>query len=120
MATDDPRGLEACEDKSIDELFEGHAILQAEGHGDGEAVEQAPERGTLAVHVDENLSQRTVVVFAGPEIDLVGSHHCLLGVTDASIRQPRSRASVSGGFVGDLLDRLLGLRLGVSLIESRE
>ena len=46
-------------------LFERHAVLQAERDRDGEIVHQRAERRALLVHVDKNLGDAAVIVFAG-------------------------------------------------------
>jgi hypothetical protein len=40
--------------------------LQAERDRDGEIVHHGAEGGAFLVHVDENLAEAAVVVFAGP------------------------------------------------------
>ena len=67
--------------------MQGHAVLQAQRNGNGEAVHQGPEGRPLFMHIDKYFTQTTVLVFAGPQINLVASDHCLLGITLAPLRQ---------------------------------
>lgn len=77
-------GLEAGEDEGFRELFEGDAVLEAEGDRDGEAVHQRPEGGAFAVHVDEDLTERAVLELTRSEVDLVAADASLLGVAFSS------------------------------------
>ncbi len=58
--------LKSSEHERIDKLFQWDAMLQAQGNGDGEAVHQTSEGGAFLVHIEENFSQRAVLVFACP------------------------------------------------------
>src|SRR6266850_1823516 len=43
------------------------------------------ERSALLVHVDEDLAEPAVVIFAGAQIDLVAAHDSLLGIALAAV-----------------------------------
>jgi len=58
------------------------------------------------VHVDEDLAEPSVVVFAGAQVDLVARHHRLLGVALAAVRHALALAD-HGDALDDLLDHLL-------------
>jgi hypothetical protein len=60
--------------------------LQAHRHRDGEVVHHRPEARAFLVHVDEDLAQRAVLVFAGAQVDLVPADDGLLGVALAALR----------------------------------
>ena len=79
--------LEAGEGEGLDIFLERHAVLQAERDGDGEVVHQRAEGGAFLVHVDEDLAEPAVVVFAGAQIDLVAADDGLLGVALAAVGQ---------------------------------
>ena len=85
IALHEARRLEAREGESIDIFFQRHAILQAERDRDGEIVHQRAESGAFLVHVDENLADAAVFIFAGAEIDLVPADNRLLGVALAAV-----------------------------------
>ena len=74
-------GLESREGEAVHELLERNAVLEAQRNGDGEAVHQRAEGGALLVHVDEDLAQRAVLVFAGAQVDLLPADARLLGET---------------------------------------
>ena len=65
------------------------------------------ERRAFLVHVDEDLAEAAVVVFAGAQIDLVAADHGLLGVALAAVRQLLALAQ-HGDALDDLLDDALG------------
>ena len=90
VALDHARRLEAGEDEGVDVFLERHAVLQAERDRDGEIVHQRAEGGAFLVHVDEDLAEPPVVVFAGAQIDLVAADDRLLDVALAAVGQ-RSR-----------------------------
>ena len=82
-----PSRLEADEGEGLDIFLERHAILQPERDRDGEIVHQAPEGGALLVHVDEDLAEPPVLIFAGAQIDLVPADDGLLGIALAAVGQ---------------------------------
>ena len=110
--------LEAGEGEGLDIFLERHAILQAERDGDGEIVHQRAEGGALLVHVDEDLADPPVLVFAGAQIDLVPADHRLLGVALAAVGQLLALAGaldpLDDAFDDPLRDRR-GARGGVQL-----
>src|SRR6056297_81699 len=114
IALHKPRGLELGEGEGIDEFLERHAVLQAHRHGDGEIVHHRAEARALLVHVDEDLAQLAVAVFAGAQIDLVAADDGLLRVALAALGQ-----LVAGGadhlLDHHLLDDLLGQHRGLFL-----
>jgi hypothetical protein len=57
------------------------------------------------VHVDEDLAEAAVVVFAGAQVDLVAADDGLLGVALAAVRQ---LLAVARDLLDDPLDDLLG------------
>ena len=61
--------------------------MQADRNGDGEIVHQAAEGGAFLVHVDEDLAQPAVFIFAGVQIDLVAADDGLLGIALAAMGQ---------------------------------
>ena len=78
---DDAGRLEPCEGEGFNEFLERHAVLQADRDCDGEVVHQAAEGRALFMHVDEDLTEAAVFVFAGAEIDLVPADDGFLGIT---------------------------------------
>ena len=90
-----PGRLEAREGEGVDIFLERHAILQAERDRDREVVDEGAQRRAFLVHVDEDLAEPAVVVFAGAQIDLVAADHGLLGVALAAVGSfSRSRSTV--------------------------
>src|SRR3546814_6975451 len=77
------------------------SVLQADRDGDGEVVHQAAEGGAFLVHVDEDLADRAVLVFAGAQVDLVAADDGLLGVALAALRQALAALAA----LEDALDR---------------
>ena len=67
------------------------------------------EGGAFLVHVDEDLAEPAVVVFAGAQIDLVAADDGLLRVALAAVGQLLALAQ-HGDALDDLLDDLLGER----------
>ena len=65
------------------------------------------ERRAFLVHVDEDLAEAAVIVFAGAQIDLVTADHRLLGVTLAAIGHLLAVAHDDDA-LDQLLDDLLG------------
>jgi hypothetical protein len=63
-----PAGSKRVKVKASTNFLERHAVLQAERDGDGEVVHQAAEGGAFLVHVDEDLAERAVLVFAGAQV----------------------------------------------------
>src|ERR1700683_1264314 len=103
--------LEAGEREGVDILVERHAVLQAERDRDREVVEERAQRRALLVHVDEDLAQAAVVVFAGAQIDLVAADHGLLGVALAAFGHALALAHHHDA-LDHLLHHLLGERRG--------
>jgi hypothetical protein len=68
------RRLEAREDEGVHEVVEGYPVLEADRDRHREVVHQRAEGGAFLVHVDEDLTQLAVIVFAGVEVDLVAAH----------------------------------------------
>jgi len=69
--------------------------LQAERDRDGEVVHQRAEGRAFLVHVDEDLADAAVLVFAGAQIDLVPADNRLLGIALAAARQLLALAAPS-------------------------
>ena len=107
IALHHPRRLEAGEGEGVHEFLQRHAVLQAHGHGDGEIVHHRPEARAFLVHVDEDLAQLAVIVFAGAQIDLVPADDGLLRIALAALRQFLAVAADDLAD-DDLLDDLLG------------
>ena len=72
---------------------------------------RAPEGRAFLVHVDEDLADAPVLVFAGAEIDLVAADHRLLGVALAAVGQLFALARALDP-LDHPLDDLLGDRSG--------
>ena len=103
------RRLEARERELLDVALEGNAVLQTHRHADRERVHERAEGGALLVHVDEDLAEVAVLVFAGPEVDLVAADDGLLGVALAPLRQAFAQGPLAGHLLDDdLLHDLLG------------
>ena len=60
-----PRGSNVWNTKSIDELIEGNAVLEALAHRDREAGQDAPQGAALLGQVEEDLPERPIRVLAG-------------------------------------------------------
>mmetsp|Transcript_22711 Transcript_22711/g.37493 ORF Transcript_22711/g.37493 Transcript_22711/m.37493 type:complete len:741 (+) Transcript_22711:830-3052(+) len=80
------RRLELGEGERIHELLKRHAILQTNRHRDGKVVHHGPETRTLFVHVDKDLAEVPVLIFARAQIDLVAPHDGFLSVALAALR----------------------------------
>src|SRR5712692_5234576 len=65
------RGLEARIDELVHQRLERHAILQADGNRQREAVHEPGERGALLGHLDKDLARRAVLVHAHGDVALV-------------------------------------------------
>ena len=107
VALHDAGRLEAGEGEGLDIFLQRHAILQAERDGDGEIVHQRAEGGAFLVHVDEDLAEPAVLIFAGAQIDLVAADDRLLGIALAAVRQLLALARHLDP-LDDALDDLLG------------
>ena len=57
------------------------------------------------MHVDEDLAETAILIFAGPQIDLVPADGRLLGVTLAALRQLLALGRMDDA-LDDLLDHL--------------
>src|SRR5581483_6408377 len=106
VAFDHAGGLEAREGIGLDEFLERHAVLQADRDRDREIVHDAAEGGAFLVHVDEDLADAAVLIFAGAQVDLVAANDRLLGVALAALRQ--ALAALAHLALDDLLDDALG------------
>ena len=98
--------LEAREGEGVDVFLQRHAVLQAERDRDGEVVHHRPEGRALLVHVDEDLAEAAVLVFAGAQVNLVPADDRLLGVALAAARQLLALAHLLDA-LDDALDDLL-------------
>ncbi len=107
LPCDDAVRLEAREQEGVHVLLQRHAVLQAERDGDGEAVGHAAEGGAFLVHVEEDLAEGAVLVFAGAQVDLVVADAGLLRVAGPAVGQT---AAVGDVAVDDLLGDLHRLR----------
>ncbi len=87
VSLNDSVGLETGEHEGVHILFQGHPVLQAQGYGNGEAVEQAAEGGSLPMHVQEDLPQAPVRILAGAQEKAVPADLGLLGVAAAAAGQ---------------------------------
>ncbi|OIQ66908.1 hypothetical protein GALL_515200 [mine drainage metagenome] len=92
VALDGTRGLEAGEGEGVDIFLQRHAVLQAERDRDGKIVDEGAQRRAFLVHVDEDLADPAVVIFAGAQVNLVPADHGLLRVALAAIRHPLALA----------------------------
>src|SRR3546814_6467435 len=115
VAVHHARGFGTRESVGLDVLFKRHAVLQADRDGDGEVVHQAAEGGAFLVHVDEDLADRAVLVFAGAQVDLVAADDGLLGVALAALRQALAALAA----LDDALDDALGDDLGALRLAGR-
>jgi len=73
------------EGEGIDIFVERHAVLQAERDPRSRIVEERAQRRAFLVHVDEDLAEPAVVVFAGAQVNLVAADDRLLGVAFAPV-----------------------------------
>ena len=104
VALDQARGLEPGEGEGLDIFVQRYAILQADRDCDGEVVHQRAEGRAFLVHVDEDFADRTVLVLAGAQIDLVPADRRLLSIALAAARQ----APAVGAPFDNALDDALG------------
>ncbi len=88
VAVDASRRLEAREGKLVDEGLDRHAVLQGEREGDSEAAQERAKLRRFAMHVDEDLAERAVVVLAGADEDLVAGDARFLREAVPSTREP--------------------------------
>ena len=79
--------FETGEHKFFYKLFKRHTVLQADGNRDGEIVHKTAEGGALLVHVDEDLAELAVLVFASVDIDPVPADSGLLDIALAAVGQ---------------------------------
>ena len=87
--------LEAGEGEGVDILLQRHAVLQAERHRDREVVDEGAQRRAFLVHVDEDLAEPAIVVFAGSDVNLMSAQPSLLRIARTAIRQPTSLGDVA-------------------------
>ena len=97
--------LEAREGEGLHVFLQRHAVLQAKRDRDGEVVHHGAEGGAFLVHVDEDLAEAAVVIFAGAEIHLVAADNGLLGIALAAAGELFARAHLT---LDDALDDALG------------
>ena len=95
MTIDAAVWLEASKDKCLHKLLKRYAILEPKRDGNREAVHQGAEGSSFAVHVDEDLSERAILVLAGADIHLVTANPGLLGVALSAARHLASFADVA-------------------------
>ena len=81
------RRFKAGEGESLDIFVQGDAVLQADRDRDGEVVHHGAEARTFLVHVDENLAQAAIAVFAGAQVNLMPAHDGLLRIALAPFGQ---------------------------------
>ena len=86
VALNHARGLELRECECIDEFFQRHTVLQTHRDSDGKVVHHRAETRTFFVHVDENLAQLAVFIFASAQVNLVPADVGLLGIALAALR----------------------------------
>ena len=67
-------------------------MLESQRDGNREAVHQGAVGRALLVHVDEDLTERAVLVLAGAQVDLVPSQRGLLRVAGTTMRQTTTLA----------------------------
>ena len=115
---DHARRLEAGEGEGLDEFLQRHAVLQADRNRDGEVVHQRAEGRAFLVHVDEDLGEAAVLVFAGAQIDLVAADRRLLRIALAAIRQAAALGALDHALDDPLGhgNRLHGRGLGHDLL----
>src|SRR6266446_44169 len=75
--------LEARVEQFVDEDLEGHAILQAERNGEGQAVHDARERRALFGHLDEDFAGAIVLVHAYGDVAFVAADAEFVGYGSA-------------------------------------
>jgi hypothetical protein len=92
--------------------------LQTDRDRDGEVVHHGAEACAFLVHVDENLAQAAVTIFAGAQIDLVTAHDGLLRVALATLGQFFA-VGADDFLVDDFLDDLFGQNGGFFLCGTR-
>ncbi len=115
-----PAGSKRGEGEGIDIFLERHAILQAERDRDREVVDEGAKCGAFLVHVDEDLAEPAVIIFAGTKIDFVAADHRLLGIALAAIRHLLALAhhhDALDQLLDDLLRDLRGPRRHRLLVE---
>ena len=69
------------------------------------------QRRAFLVHVDEDLAEPAVVIFAGAEVDLVAADDRLLGIALAAVGHALALAQHDDA-LDDLLNHFLGERRG--------
>ena len=116
IALHEARRLEAGEGEGVDIFLQRHAILQADRNRDGEIVHQAAEGGAFLVHVDEDLADAAVLIFAGAQIDLVAADHGFLGIALAAVGQLFALAAALDALDDPLDDALGDLRRARRLV----
>ncbi len=63
-ALDMPGRLKLAHTEPVDKGLQRHAVLQRNGNGDGELIHHTAHRGRLSGHIDKNLTQPAVGIFA--------------------------------------------------------
>ncbi|MPL92618.1 hypothetical protein SDC9_38730 [bioreactor metagenome] len=109
--------FELGEGEGVDEFLERHAVLQPDRNRDGEVVHHRAEARAFLVHVDEDLAERAVIVFASAQIDLVTADDRLLGIALAARRQLLA-VRADDLLHHHLLDDLLGKGDGLFLLAA--
>ena len=82
-----PAGSKRVKTKASTNSSSGTPYCRPMRDRDGEVVHQRAEGGAFLVHVDEDLAELAVVVFAGVQIDLVAADGGLLDVALAAVGQ---------------------------------
>ncbi len=106
-------GLEAGEGKGVDVFFQGYPVLKAEGYGDGEGIQDASKGRPFLVHVQEDLSEAPIVVFAGSEEYRMAGDLRLLGIALSPVGQGFADSPGGGGQAGQF-----GLFRGTDQVEG--
>ena len=73
------------ESKRVYKFFQRHAVLKTNGHRYGEIIHHSAETCALFMHIDENLTKRTIRIFTSAQIDFVAANNCLLCIALAAL-----------------------------------
>ena len=119
VALYEPCRLEPRERERVHVLLERYAVLEAQRNRDGEIVHQRAEGSAFLVHVDEDLAEPAIAVFARVQVDLVAPDGRFLNITLAAggqfltLARPLDDAldDAFGGNFGAHIRRLVGAKL---------
>ena len=103
--------FKAGEGEGFHILFKWHAILKTERDGDCEVIHHRTESSAFFVHIDEDFTQTSILVFARCDINLVTTNTRFLRIALAAIWHFLTFANLTfHDTLDDFLSHFLNLR----------